>query len=268
MTEPKDPKREASSGSAGARSDAERRVGEIELVAEPVKPPGKKLFVGVRVSVATANALSGAVETLARRAKDAGADIRWVAPASYHVTLKYLGWTREAAIAALCDAIAAAVSGAPRLTFRTTRLGGFPSLDKATVVWAGVEGDVAALHARIEGAVTGLGFAAETRPFHPHVTLGRLRETRALKEVVLPLSEQMFSETRVDAVTLFESEMKSGSSTYKEIAKISFDRAENPGLQAVQRQTNPVELSARTESTEPTEQETDDGWGRGQGPSS
>ena len=33
--------------------------------------PGKRLFVGVRVSVGVANALAACVETLARRARDA-----------------------------------------------------------------------------------------------------------------------------------------------------------------------------------------------------
>ena len=59
------------------------------------KPPGKRLFVGVRVSVQTANALASAAETLQRRAKDARIDLKWVAPVNYHVTLKFLGWTRE-----------------------------------------------------------------------------------------------------------------------------------------------------------------------------
>jgi hypothetical protein len=37
--------------------------------------PGKRLFIGVRISVATANALAGCAETLARRARDAGFDL-------------------------------------------------------------------------------------------------------------------------------------------------------------------------------------------------
>src|SRR4051812_35364870 len=63
----------------------------------------QSLFVGVRVSGATANALAGAAETLARRGRDAGIEFRWVAPASYHITLKYLGWTRTDAIGAVVD---------------------------------------------------------------------------------------------------------------------------------------------------------------------
>ena len=77
---------------------------------------GKRLFVGVRISVAAANTLAGCVETLARRAKDAGVDLRWVAPINYHVTLAFLGWTGVDAISSVCDAVAAAASSASSIS--------------------------------------------------------------------------------------------------------------------------------------------------------
>ena len=55
---------------------------------------GKRLFVGVRVSVQTANALAQCAEQLARRAKDAHIDVQWVPPINYHLTLKFLGWVQ------------------------------------------------------------------------------------------------------------------------------------------------------------------------------
>src|SRR5262249_25494128 len=91
--------------------------------------PGKRLFIGVRVSVSVANALAGCAETLARRSRDAGVDLRWVAPVNYHVTLAFLGWTGLETIDRVCDALAAAVAGENRMTFRTARLGAFPALD-------------------------------------------------------------------------------------------------------------------------------------------
>ena len=235
---------------------------------------GKRLFVGARVSVATANALAAAAETLARRARDAGADIRWVAPASYHVTLRFLGWTRGEAIEAVRDALEAAAAGtlaggAGPVRFKTARLGAFPSPDRASVVWAGVEepgpagkGPLAALAARIEEACTRLGFAAERRAFHPHVTIGRLREARAVREVVLPLAEQMFGDTRLDAIALFESETKSSGSVYRELHRIDLQTASKAPISASERQTPPVQQGART----PEPPDTDDGWPRGQGP--
>lgn len=214
---------------------------------------GKRLFVGVRVSVPTANQLTACAEQLARRGKDLGVEIKWVAPASYHVTLKFLGWTRDETVGALRDVLEVALAGTTRQTFRTTRLGAFPSLDRAQVLWAGIEdaGALTEIARRIEAATSGLGFAAEPRPFHPHVTIGRLRETRAIRDVVLPLAEQMFGDTRIDGVTLFETETKSSGYVYREVYRIAFKAAEKPA----ERQTGVVD----------TGDETDDGWPRGHG---
>ncbi|HET7501080.1 MAG TPA: RNA 2',3'-cyclic phosphodiesterase [Kofleriaceae bacterium] len=230
--------------------------------------PGKRLFVGARISVATANTLAGCAETLARRARDAGVDLRWVAPANYHVTLAFLGWTGVDAIRPVCDALAEATVGESRLSFRTTRLGAFPSLDKATVLWAGVEdgGSLGRLARSIGEAMAGLGFRRDARPFHPHVTIARMREARAVRDVVLPMAEQMFGDTKIDAVTLFESETKSSGSVYREVEKIALKKARNPASEADGRQTVALEQGTPTREPDDTQTQTDDGWPRGQGP--
>ena len=233
--------------------------------------PGKRLFVGARVSVAVANALAGCAETLARRARDAGlgergGDLRWVAPINYHVTLAFLGWTGLEAIGRVCDALEAATAGESRLTFRTTRLGAFPSLDHASVLWAGIDDGTAltGLARSIGEAMASLGFPRETRPYHPHVTLARLRSSRALREIVLPMAEQMFGDTRIDGVTLFESETKSSGSVYRELRKIAFKRTLGGPSEPSKRQTDALERGMP--DREPDDTQTDDGWPRGQGP--
>jgi 2'-5' RNA ligase len=240
--------------------------------------PSKRLFVGVRVSVAVANSLAGCAETLARRARDAGAadrsggpvDLRWVAPSNYHVTLAFLGWTGLDAIGRVCDALEAATVGESRLTFRTSRLGAFPSLDHANVLWAGIDDGTAltGLARSIGDAMAGLGFPREARPFHAHVTLARLRSSRAIREIVLPMAEQMFGDTRIDAVTLFESEAKSSGSVYRELEKIPFKRAPRTAQEPVKRQTDALERGTPDREPDDTliETLTDDGWPRGQGP--
>ena len=95
----------------------------------------------------------------------------------------------------------------------------------------------------------GVGFAREARPFHGHVTICRLRETRSVRELVIPLAEQMFSESRIDGVTLFESVTKSSGPAYSELHRIGFKRAQTDE----KRQTGALELN----------DETDDGWPRG-----
>jgi 2'-5' RNA ligase len=228
----------------------------------------KRLFVGVRVSVPTANALSGAAETLARRARDAGIDIRWVAPVSYHVTLCFLGNTRVDAISAIRDALDLATVETPAFKLKTSRLGVFPSLDKPRVLWAGVEeqtGELAKLATRVGAAMKQLGYG-DDKPFHAHVTIGRIKEGSgklpSLKEVVLPLSEQMFGDTRVDAITLFESETKSTGSVYRDVHRAAFKTAVSQGPESEKRQTGALPLGASGEHVD-VERETDDGWPRG-----
>jgi 2'-5' RNA ligase len=231
--------------------------------------PGKRLFVGVRVSVAVANALAGCAETLARRARDASdgrGDLRWVAPVNYHVTLAFLGWTGLETIGRVCDALAVAAAGESRMTFRTARLGAFSSLDHASVLWAGIDdsGALGRLAKSVGEQMAGLGFERDTRPLHPHVTLARLRSPRAIREIVLPMAEQMFGDTRVDAVTLFESETKSSGSVYREVQKIALKPAAGGPSEASKRQTDALERG--TPGREPDDTLTDDGWPRGQGP--
>lgn len=226
------------------------------------RPRHRRLFVGARVSVATANALAGAAETLARRARDARIDVRWVAPINYHVTLRFLGATRDETIGAVRDALAAAAAGTPRIAFRTARVGAFPALPRARVVWAGVEdrgGQLAPLATRIEDACARLGYRPEARPFHAHVTLGRVKELGSLQEVVLPLSEQMFGDTEIEAITLFESETKSAGPVYRELHRIAF-KSVDPGPEtASERQSPALGLGDASDDT-------DDGWPRGHVP--
>ena len=232
---------------------------EVAGGVRPTTEP-RRVFVGVRVSTATANQLSGAGETLARRARDAKQDWRFVAPSSFHLTLKFLGWTRTETLGPLRDALATAVRGTERITFRASRLGGFPALDRATVVWAGLDDQgaaaITALAAKVEAACVTLGFAPADHPFHPHITLARLREVASAKEVVLPVAEQMFGESRVHEVMLYESYTKSTGSVYRELAQIPFKMPERTSPAAPERQTTPVELGASDD--------TDDGWPRGQ----
>jgi 2'-5' RNA ligase len=232
----------------------------------------RRLFIGVRVSMVTLNDLSAAAETLARRAQQAGIRISWVAPASYHVTLKFLGSTRPEAVTAVGDALRRGALGVPPFSFRTERLGAFPSAGRATVVWAGIDdrsNSLTRLAEAIDREMEGVGYAPERRRFHAHVTLGRVREPADVGQVLLPLSEQVFSETRVSEVLLFESVMKAGGSEYSVVDKIALETAAEAAKRqtaAVQRPSFDASTGSRSEgSSYPasagTDAGSDDGWG-------
>ncbi len=111
----------------------------VDFASAAGRAPGRRLFVGVPVATGVAEQLAGACESLARRAQLQGVALRWVAPATYHVTLKFLGWTRAEATPAILQALERAAAQVEPFRWKAARLGAFPSTGKATVVWAGAE---------------------------------------------------------------------------------------------------------------------------------
>jgi 2'-5' RNA ligase len=106
--------------------------------------------------------------------------VRWIDPAGAHITLQFLGATDPARLPGLTAALARVAAGGQPLRLRTAGLGVFPSPARARVVWLGLAGDVArlaALQAAVVAATGPLGFAADARPFAPHLTIGRARDS-------------------------------------------------------------------------------------------
>jgi 2'-5' RNA ligase len=95
------------------------------------------------------------------------------------------------------------------------------------VIWAGVGGDTAPLEqaqAELETGLNALGIARETRPFHAHLTLGRVRRDLGAAAIA-----QLRAALRtppdlppigwpVERVVLFRSELRREGPIYTEIA--------------------------------------------------
>ena len=112
--------------------------------------------------------------------------IKWVDPASIHVTLKFLGDASDAIIDKLLLAMAESVVGITPFVLETRQLGAFPSIDRPNVIWVGVNGELdklARLRDNIEKNTEPLGFKRESHPFSPHLTLGRVRDSARLDEI-------------------------------------------------------------------------------------
>jgi 2'-5' RNA ligase len=111
-----------------------------------------------------------------RRLRNGGHPVRWADPQGIHLTLQFLGPTDPALVQPLLAALAQ-ITPTP-FPLHLGPLGAFPSMREPRIVWAGVEGDTAALialQAAVAQATAPLGFVPEARPFHPHLTLGRTR---------------------------------------------------------------------------------------------
>ncbi len=170
------------------------------------------------------------VARIEKELKDSGADVKWVNPASMHLTLKFLGNVREDSIAALAvklDEIAAVNEPFDAILHD---LGVFPKWDYPRVVWIGLnEGAdrVKKLAKETEEAMAGEGFARDDRPFSPHITIGRVRTAKnkdKLKRIADGLTVNPVT-SRVSRVTLFRSELSPGGSVYTPLHAAEFGEA-------------------------------------------
>jgi 2'-5' RNA ligase len=140
-------------------------------------PAPLRLFVALNVADALRARLHAAAAPLRALLGDAAS---WPPAASLHLTLRFLGAQPPALVPPLADALRAAAAGAEPMTLHATEAGAFPSLDRPRVLWIGLAAHptLARLHGLVDDACAGLGLGREPRPFHPHVTVGRVRPGR------------------------------------------------------------------------------------------
>lgn len=125
-----------------------------------------RLFVGIPLSVETRAELDRVVGQM--KSKLSG--WRWSEPESWHITLQFLGATEAGQYARLIPQLRAIRS--PKLPVQLGALGVF---QRTGVFFVDVQVSHAlvALQMKVEIATKPCGFVAESRTYHPHITLAR-----------------------------------------------------------------------------------------------
>lgn len=128
-----------------------------------------RLFVGLDLPEDLCATLSGL--------RDGINGARWVAPANYHITLRFIGEADRHQAADLDDALADI--HVPEFDLAMGGVGSFASRGRLRAIWAGLDASpaLAHLHDKVERASVRAGFAEEQRKFKPHVTLARFKGT-------------------------------------------------------------------------------------------
>lgn len=106
--------------------------------------------------------------------------IRWVNAVNLHLTLRFLGELSRPQLEAVCSAVRKAAEYVEPFTVRYSGTGCFPSLRRPRIFWIGVAEptELARLFQAVEQELASAGFPRESRPFSPHLTLGRARVDR------------------------------------------------------------------------------------------
>lgn len=161
---------------------------------------------------------------IARPLRATEAQVSWVRPENFHITVKFLGEVKPSEVAAL-QALGAQTAGQfPKSEITFDVVGAFPDVHRPRVLWIGsrqAPQTLFDLQAQLERELTKMGFEAE-RHFAPHVTVGRVKSERTahLGQLAQLISQikPFACRAQITHLTLMESQLSPGGALYTPVA--------------------------------------------------
>lgn len=154
--------------------------------------------------------------------KAANSLVRWVPAENLHLTLKFLGDVSSTSLQFVTQMLSREASQYPGFSMQVGGLGAFPSARRARVLWIGIRAPetLSALQRSLDSAAARLGYPPEDRPFSPHLTIGRVKQTATptdLQRIQAALEAAAIGplgKADVSAVHLIKSDLKPTGSVY------------------------------------------------------
>lgn len=167
------------------------------------------------------------------RLKEAVPDVKatWSREANLHLTLKFLGDIPQTSVPDISTAVAQAVAGIAPFSIRLEQTGAFPKQGQPRVLWVGINdssGKLGELHARLEGELANVGFDKDSRPFHPHLTVARLRQPRQARTLAAAHRQLEFqpADIAVAELLVIRSELSSEGSKHTVVSRHALDASD------------------------------------------
>lgn len=154
------------------------------------------------------------------------ADVKWEPKEKFHITIKFLGETKENLIPQLEKYLNSIGETYPPFQLVYKNLGCFPNVNRPRVVWIGTElkDDILIkIKDYLDENLKQFGFEIEDRKFTPHITLGRVKSMKNIKNLISIIENLKFESEPVfcGEIILMESILKPTGSEYKVIRSVN-----------------------------------------------
>ena len=169
-------------------------------------------FIAVDISREIRNAITRVQSTFQVREPR----VNWVEPDNLHLTLKFCGLIDDPDILGIAEVLKQQFQGSGSFPLYCEGVGTFPDMNAKSyvhprVIWVGAHVNDSFLE-RVQRLdlelMEQVGLRPESRLFHPHITLGRVKTTRDLdnlKAEIVKHKDTDFGECLVSKVILYES---------------------------------------------------------------
>jgi 2'-5' RNA ligase len=150
--------------------------------------------------------------------------LAWTRIDQIHLTLAFLGEVQGDQVSGVIEAMERPIGGWAPFAVVFGGFGVFPPRGAPRVLWLGLlsgSAEVIGIQRVVAERLAGLGLPGEARPFHPHLTLARWRNSRPSDRRLVPQVESHdgVAQVRVEAVTLYESRVSSSGRAYTALAR-------------------------------------------------
>jgi 2'-5' RNA ligase len=179
-----------------------------------------RLFVAVEIDSNVQAAATQVIDELRRRTAQSAphARVTWVKPGHLHLTVRFIGEVEADLTGRILTSLGEPLR-VPAFGLTLAGTGTFPPKRPPRVIWAGIDAGMNELHAlerEVRARLDRLIAPDGDRAYHPHLTLGRVRNPAGLRPRVLldGFETVVFGVIRVGAVTLFESRLSPSGPTY------------------------------------------------------
>ncbi len=192
----------------------------------PLLHPGSmRLFCGVEFPAPVRARVMQHIDRL--RSLKPGVQASWSRDTNVHLTIKFLGNVPAHRVSSLTQAASVAVAGIRPFPVSLSQTGAFPKSGSPRVLWIGIDDPtrkLAQLQVQLEEECAREGFPKEERPFHPHLTIARLRKPPGARELAHAHEELGFDlvEVGVSELVVIRSELSNKGSRYTVISRHQF----------------------------------------------
>ncbi|MGQ3684827.1 MAG: RNA 2',3'-cyclic phosphodiesterase [Candidatus Loosdrechtia sp.] len=178
-----------------------------------------RLFVAVEI----AEEIRKKLVELQNELKRADAEVGWVAPENFHITLKFIGTVDEEKMNHIIPVIKDSVAHMDSFDLRYKGIGVFPTEKKPRILFVNVidsGGVLTKIHKRLDSQLASLQVKQENRPYDVHLTIGRIKTYRNIKELIeiLHLYDWFnFGSEHITQVVLMKSVLSSNGPRYTKL---------------------------------------------------
>ena len=151
--------------------------------------------------------------------------VRWERQEKFHITMKFLGDVSAGQIGPLETSLFEAGKSIQQFDILLARIGCFPPSHSPKIVWVGSGEDtivpLTECFTIVERKCVSAGFKKEERPFHPHITVGRVKG-KVSENLIKKIENTTFEPLQFlcTELLIMKSDLSPSGSAYSQLSSI------------------------------------------------